>query len=144
MTDETIPASATGLLISNHELLDAIATLTNARAEKDPLDALIEAHRQAYVAFEEICNFGDYVSEDDSSYPILEAENDRRSDAEEAALTAVCAFPAQSLSDAKSKAQFLLKHMCGCQLLDEQVEALLRSFVTVAEDEAISGSQRYG
>jgi hypothetical protein len=131
MLNDTIPASANGLPVDRYELFNAITTLTKARAEKDPLDALIEAHRLAYVAFEEVCNFGDYVSEEDTSYPILEAENDRRSDAEEAALMAVCAFPARALGEARSKARFLLKYMCGCQLVSEQVEALLRSFLAV-------------
>jgi hypothetical protein len=140
MSKNTVSASATGLPISGHELSAAIMALTKARAEKTPLDALIEEHRAAYVAFEEICNFSDYVSEDDPSYPILEAENDRRSDAEEVALAAVCAFPARTLGDAESKARYILKHMRGgSQLVEEQVHALLRSFLSVGEDQAEGG-----
>jgi hypothetical protein len=100
-----------------------------ARLEENPLSALKDAERKAWAAFEEICDFSDYISKDDPSYAILEEEFTRRSDAEDAAMTAICAYPARTLEEARSKAIFVMKAMHGCRLDEHQVEALLQSFI---------------
>lgn len=129
MSKTTVSAIATGLHAFNDELAAAVAKVSAARAEDVPLGALKDAHRKAWVSFEEICDFSDYVSEDDPSYPILEAEHARRSDAEDAALTAVCAYPARTLEEAKSKAIFLMEATRVSELDEHQVKALLQSFI---------------
>lgn len=138
MSENITSASATALP-NAFELGAAMIALKEARTAKAPLDALEEAHRQAWAACEEICGFSDYVSEDDPSYPILEAENDRRSDAEMAALTEVCAFPARTMDEARSKALFLLKYLRGGQLEIEHVSALLQSFIDAPAKSVATG-----
>ena len=129
MSKTTVSASATGLPAFNDELAAAIAKVSAARAEDVPLSALKDAQRKAWVSFEEICDFSDYISKDDPSYSILEAEHARRSDAEDAALTAVCAYPARTLEEAKSKAIFLMEETRVSEMDEHQVKALLQSFI---------------
>jgi hypothetical protein len=128
MSKTTVSTSATGLPESDAELVAAVAKLSAARAAETPLSALKDVQRKAWASFEEICDFSDYISKDDPSYPILEAEHARRSDAEDAALTAVCAYPARMLEEAKSKALFITNAMRGSLMDEHHVTALLQSF----------------
>ncbi|WP_294534276.1 hypothetical protein [uncultured Rhodoblastus sp.] len=140
MSNDTIPARATGL----PDFAAAVAKITAARAAISPLSGLKERQRRAWAHFEEISDFSDYISEDDPTFPLLKAEVEVRSAAEAKAMLAVCAYPAQTLAEARSKARFLLKAMQGCLFTEDQVQALLSSFLTVAENEVINaGANAY-
>jgi hypothetical protein len=135
MSKSITSASATALPAPSHDLSAALAKLAEAREKDCQLSALKDAQRRAWAAFMEVCDFTDYVSEDDPNYTLLAEESEKRSDAEEAAMIAVMAYPAKTLDEAKSKAIFILEQTRGCIIEEEQVHALLRSFLAVGADE---------
>ena len=123
--NNAVSVNATGL----PDFAAALAKITTARAVIDPLGTLIETHEKAWVHFEEISDFSDFISEDDPSYPLVEAEWTIRSTAETGALLAVCAYPAKTLGEARRKARFLIKTTRGSKLSEDNIKALLQSFI---------------
>ncbi len=123
-------------LTPDSKLAAAIARVAEARAKQHPLSALIEAQRRARAVLEEVCDFTDFISEDDPDFPALEAEHERRNAAEEDAMAAVCAYPARTIEDAAQKAAFLLKNRRYSELAEYHFEAFLRSFLPAWNIEA--------
>jgi hypothetical protein len=136
MLKNTTSASDTALPAPTHDLSAALAKLAEAREKDCPLSALKDAQRRAWADFMEVCDFTDYVPEDDPNYTLLAEESEKRSDAERAAMIAVMAYPAKTLDEAKSKAIFILEQMRGCIIEEEMVQALLQSFLSVDADDA--------
>lgn len=97
----------------NYDLAMAITRIEKARDVEFPLGGLFRAHTKAYSQFEEICDFDDYISPEDPSFPMLEAEYAQRNEAEKASMTAVCAYEARNLAEHATKALFFLKYMDG-------------------------------
>lgn len=82
----------------------ALAAIVPASVQSGQIADLIEQHRTAWQAFE------DFITPDCDEYG---AEYHRLTEAEEAALDAVCAAPVHTLDDARTKAVYLdtfLKH----------------------------------
>ncbi|MDW6020312.1 hypothetical protein SAZ10_00890 [Mesorhizobium sp. BAC0120] len=88
--------------------------------ESPELQALIEAHREAYRSFMELLHRSGGKSRPASAADRIENE----------ALLAVCAFRAQSEADRQTKAQYLLEVEERGELdLPEHMQAVLRSMV---------------
>jgi hypothetical protein len=91
---------------------------------------LIEAHRAAYRAFAEWCSVEDGTKEDAPEYLAARDEWDRRNEAEEAAILALCAYVPRSSEEGYTKAEYLAERHSACKGYDwdeRHVEALLES-----------------
>jgi hypothetical protein len=96
----------------------AIEPLRRDQESSRDLLALIKAHETTYEAF------GKAIQEMDGS----DRGHDRASRVEEKALLAVCAYPAISEGDRRTKARYLLKIAARGELdLAEHMHALLHS-----------------
>lgn len=104
-------------------------SLRKAAAEESPLPGLIAVYEKALAAFEQVCDFSDFIDDGDPVYVEMEAKCAARSTAEAAALMDVCAYQCRTLDEARLKAEFLdglLTH--GVIISDDQWSALLCSF----------------
>jgi len=108
-----------GAVIVSTVAATALATEPPRRDRESPheLQALIEAHKTAYLAL------GKVVREKGSS-----RDYDGASRAEERALLAICAYPTVRRGDRLAKARYLLEIEARGELdLPEHMQALLRS-----------------
>lgn len=92
---------------------------------------VMEAHRRARAAFEKTCRDTDCVALGREPTQAALRRNMRAGRAEEAALTAVCAFHPQGLADAKAKANYLTQYIRWGELTHDQLLALVYSGVRI-------------
>ena len=102
-----------------------------AAAEGSPIAELIERHKAALEAFTEACEREDALSHDKESAAYKQADDDwnRLGEAESDALTALLAHKAANLDEARTKAQYMLETLDFEIIIDDKLDAFLRSFL---------------
>lgn len=106
------------------------------------LHALMKAHREAFLTFEDVCYLSDSVA--------LGREPTRRETriwnsadkAEEAALLALCRHRCATSYEHETKARYLSVHTEGGQLQDHHVEALLASSLPMSSVNSLRPSNK--
>ena len=108
----------------------AIAALSCGVPAKSmpPLEALIEAHKTAKSAFDDICCFEDDVAETDPRHAVLSAEYEVRDSVEDDALTALCAYRPETIAEVRQRGEYLANHAKRGVFQPHQLDALLDSF----------------
>jgi hypothetical protein len=132
MPNATVRANAQAMPIDRRLFLaaGAAATVLGAlHAAAPPLDALIEAHRTAWRAFEDFCGLDDeHYLPSSENHPAMRAEWDRLSDLEFTALNALCAFRPTTMREIHLRGDYLADFLVGAELGEGQLDALLESF----------------
>ena len=104
-------------------------SLRKAAAEESPLPGLIAVYGASLAAFEQVCDFSDFIDDSDPAYVEMDAKCDACSEAEAAALMDVCAYQCRTLKEAEIKAEFLAGLLTrGLIISDDHWSALLCSF----------------
>jgi hypothetical protein len=93
------------------------------------LDGAIDAHRQASAAFEAIGVARGKMVGNEPGYVELTAKWELANEAEEAAAITLCAYPCQTIEEARAKAEYISGSILVRDgLTAEQIEVLLGSF----------------
>jgi hypothetical protein len=92
-----------------------------------PMQKVIDAHKAARETFNAACSATDEVELGKPASKAAQRRWKNASRAEEAALTAVCAFTPRGAADARAKAAYLMPFCRYGELVDYQIEALIRS-----------------
>ena len=106
----------------------AAVALPTAPAAVLSLSAMIERHRAAYIAFNDICGFEDRVEESDPRFEALSAEWHRCNDVEEAALDELCTFRPKTMQEVHERADYLAVLLKRYEMSPEQDMALIDSY----------------
>ena len=106
----------------------AAAVFGALHAAASPLEGLMEAHRSAWRAFDDICAIEGDLLHFDPKWPAVNAEWKRLEEIEAQALEALCAFRPTTVREIHLRGDYLADFLIGAQLNEDQLEALLESF----------------
>jgi hypothetical protein len=132
MSKTTISASATGLpsrrlFLATAPVVALAASMRHVVAGEKTLARLIERHRAAHKAFNEICGFEDRVKPNDPRYSALCAEHARLDEAEEIALTDLCSYRPKTMREVRERGDYLAAFAQRNQFTSDQETSLLLS-----------------